>query len=284
MLAALQHFVHAIDAGTFTEAARRSFITQPALSASIRKLEEQLGARLLDRGRHGARPTAAGLALLPKARLALAAVEDGRRAVAEIEGLHAGEVRLGAGPTACTYLLPDTLSAYRARHPGVRFFLKEAHSPVTWDALGRGELDLGLVTGTTVPAGPGWWTAEPCIDDELVVVRGPDPDVQGWICFPRGSALRGLLDAAFDEPDVVVELGSIAAIKGNVRAGVGRALISTSAVQRDLADGTLVRVKDPRTPLHRTLHLVHRGVDRLPPAAAEMRRLLLAARPTGARV
>ena len=278
MLDNLRHFLLVVEHGTFTAAARHAHITQPALSTSVKRLEEQLGGRLLHRDPRGAHPTVAGAALVPKAELALAAVEDGRRAVAEVLGLHAGEVRLGAGPTAATYMLPPTLARYRQLYPNVRIFLREAHSPQSWEGLRRGELDLAFVTGGSVPADGDWFVAEPCLEDTLVVAAAPaDPSPAAWVGFPRGSMLRKLLDLHFDAPDVVMELGSIAAVKGNVRAGIGRCLISQQAITQDVAEGRLVEIDDPRAPIHRTLVVVHRGVDRLPPAAARLRELLLSA-------
>ncbi|MFT4625179.1 MAG: DNA-binding transcriptional LysR family regulator [Myxococcota bacterium] len=274
----LRHFVLACEHGTFTAAARQAHISQPAFSASIRALEEDLGARLLDRGRRGARPTAAGEALLPGARAALAAVQDGRRAVAEVVGLRAGLVRLGAGPTACTYLLPTALAAFRRAHPGVRLFLTEAHNEAVWDALQGGALDLALVSDASIPAGATWFTAEPWRFDPLFLVDGPVPaaDPTAFVSFPEGAILRTLLERHVPEADVVMELGSIAAVKGNVRAGVGRALMSRAACRRDLAQGRLIKVEDARFPIPRTLMLLHRGVDQLPPAASALRRQLLA--------
>ena len=81
MLDELRHLLLIVEHRTFTAAARHAHLSQPALSASVRRLEEELGARLLDRGRHGATLTAEGEALLPRAQAALAAFEDGRRAV-----------------------------------------------------------------------------------------------------------------------------------------------------------------------------------------------------------
>lgn len=271
----LRHFLLVVEHGTVTEAARRAHLTQPALSASIKRLEEQLGARLLDRGRSGARPTAAGRALLPHARAALAAVEDGRRAVAEVVGLRAGEVRLGAGPTACTYLLPPSLLRFRRAHPGIRLLLKEAHSPEVWDALQAGELDLGIVSDVSLEGQGTWFEAEPFVCDSLIVTQGPGPPRHAWVTFPRGSALRRQLERAFPDPDVVMELGSIAAVKSNVREGMGRCLISRAAVLAELADGRLIETPTAVTPIFRTFLLVHRGRERLPPAAARLRELLL---------
>jgi DNA-binding transcriptional LysR family regulator len=278
MFSRLSHFLLVVQTGTFTEAARRAHVSQPALSASIRRLEEELDARLLHRDRRGATPTAAGEALLPRARAALAAVEDGRRAVAEVMGLHAGTVRLGAGPTACTYLLPVHLAGFRRDHPKVHYFLREAHNPDVWRALIAGDLDLGLVPSTSRPPDGGAYEADPCLADEVLVVTAPDtdPTTAAWVTFPRGSTTRGLLEQHFPGEEVVMELGSIAAVKGNVRAGIGKCLVSRSAVGRDLAQGLLVEVPDPRTPIPRSFVLAHRGAERLPPAAAALRERLLA--------
>jgi DNA-binding transcriptional LysR family regulator len=271
MLHELRHFLAVVEHGTFTAAAKRVGLSQPALSASIRRLEDDVGARLLHRGPAGARLTAAGEALLAPARRALAAVEDGRRAVAEVEGLQAGEVMLGGGPTACTYLLPPALAAFRAAHPGLRFRLTEAHTPAVLGALRAGRIDLGVVSDG-YPVGPGLevedWRA-----DELIVVGPPGGVGEAWVCFPRPSALRTALERAWPAADVVMELGSIAAVKGNVRAGVGRALVSRAAVERDLREGRLVELGEP--PIHRRFVLAHRGVEQLPPAAAALRALLL---------
>src|SRR5262245_57943463 len=117
MLDELTHFVLITHQGTFTAAAAEAHLTQPALSASIARLEAAVGARLFHRGKGGTRLTAAGEALLPRARAALAAVDEGKRAVQEVLGLAAGEVRVGAGATACTYFLPPVLAAFRRAHP-----------------------------------------------------------------------------------------------------------------------------------------------------------------------
>src|SRR5687767_387676 len=109
MLDVYRHFLLVAEHGTFTAASRRAHVSQPALTASIKRLEHGLDARLFDRGRHGATLTAAGHALLPHARAAIVAVAEGERAVAELERLDAGEVRVGGGQTACTYLLPPLL-------------------------------------------------------------------------------------------------------------------------------------------------------------------------------
>jgi len=281
----LRHLLLIVEHGTFTEAARHAHLSQPALSASVRRLEETFGARLLHRGRDGARLTAAGEALVPRVRASLAALDDGRRAVAEVMGLHAGEVRLGAGTTATTYLLPPVLARYRQAHPGIRYLLRETTTDEALAALERGELDLAVVTAEG---------HEPWVEDELILVAAPGYRTKAvgrsrartstthpprepmpFVTLRPGTTTRALLSTHFPEAELVMELGSLSGVKGNVRAGIGMALVSRHAVANDLRARRLVRVRDPRTPLTRPLMLAHRGVESLPPAAAELRRLLL---------
>ncbi|MDB5219283.1 MAG: Transcriptional regulator, LysR family [Myxococcaceae bacterium] len=283
MLEPLRHFALVAQHGTFTAAARHAHVSQPALTASIKRLEAQMGARLLDRGPGGATLTAAGDALLPRARAALAAVEEGRRAVAEVMGLTVGSVRVGAGATVCTYYLPRTLAKLRAAHPGVQILLREADPEDLLDALEAGDLDLVILArvlrrggGDLLPAARAGLAREKWVDDEMVLVGAPGVDAKTapLVTFSQGATTRTLVDHYFPGVPIAMELGSIAAVKGNTRAGVGVALLSRRAIERDVAAGQLVVLDSPATPIMRSLYLVHRGRDRLPPAAGELHRLL----------
>ncbi len=283
MLEPLRHFALVAQHGTFTAAARHAHVSQPALTASIKRLEAQMGARLLDRGPGGASLTAAGEALLPRARAAIAAVEEGRRAVAEVMGLTVGSVRVGAGATVCTYYLPRTLAKLRAAHPGVQILLREADPEDLLDALEAGDLDLVILArvlrragGDLLPAARAGLAREKWVDDEIVLVGAPGVDAKTapLVTFAKGATTRTLVDHYFPGVPIAMELGSIAAVKGNTRAGVGVSLLSRRAVERDVAAGQLVILDSPSTPIVRSLYLVHRGRDRLPPAASELHRLL----------
>jgi DNA-binding transcriptional LysR family regulator len=274
MMDALRQFLLIVEHGTFTEAARRAHLSQPALTASIRKLERDLGAPLLYRGRHGAEVTAAGSALLPHARALFAALEDGKRAIAEVTGLDRGEVRIGAGGTVCAYLLPEPLAEFRRAHPGIRHRVYEHTAQEAHAALLAGEIDLAIITSSE---GDHW------IDDELILVAAPKTDPRGapFVSFRPGATTRALFETHFPEAEVVMELGSIGAVINHVRTGTGMALVSRSAARRALDGGALVEVKDKRTPIKRAIHIVHRGLDRLAPAAKALRAQLLARRKRG---
>jgi DNA-binding transcriptional LysR family regulator len=269
MIEPLRHFLLIAEHATYTRAARHAHLSQPALTASIRRLEETLDARLFDRGRHGATLTEAGRALLPHARAAVVAIDEGRRAVTALEQLEAGEVRLGGGSTACTYLLPPVLSAFRKKHPKVIVRLRELPENLASEAFDAGELDLVVANAED--------RGELFRDETVVLVAPPgvDPASLPFVTFTPGSAVRGMLDRHFPEAVIAMELASISTVKGSVRAGLGVALITRTAVATDLALGRLVEVRDPRTPLPRPLHLISRGVERLSPAARALRVMLL---------
>jgi DNA-binding transcriptional LysR family regulator len=281
----LHHFVLIAETGSFTAAARRAHLTQPALTASIHRLEDSMGARLLDRRPRGAIPTAAGLALLPRARAALAAVADGQRAVREVLGLEAGQVVLGGGSIACTYLLPAALAAFHAKHPGVALRLLETATPAVREAVDAGDLDLGICEDVLDLSRDDAW-----LEDPLVLVATPEL-ANRWsgadtlrpgtpvVTFTRGTSLRRALDLTFPDVHVVSELGSVSAVKGFARAGLGVALVSKVAVSVDLRLGRLVEVSDRRTPPPRRLVVHHRGGERLPPAASAVRAHLLGCEP-----
>ena len=264
MIDELRHLVFVERLGTLTAAARAAHLSQPALTASIQRLEAYFDADLLERGRRGATLTSAGAALLPHAQAVLSALDDGRRAVEEVAGLKRGEVRLGAGATACTYLLPPTLGRYRRAFPGIRFLLRETTTDEAVAALHRAELDLAVVTHAD---------GEPWREDPFILVRAPDLEVDDidaapFITFLPGTTSRYLLDRYFPDAHVVMELSSIAAVKGHVAEGIGVSLISQAAATRDLEQGRLVEVPDPRVPVMRQLSILHRGAARLTPAAA----------------
>ncbi|HHO50479.1 MAG TPA: hypothetical protein ENK18_06280, partial [Deltaproteobacteria bacterium] len=180
-----------------------------------------------------------------------------------------GEIRIGAGSTACTYLLPQLLTRFRALHPGVQLYLRESTSAKIRRRVILGQLDLGIVSD---PEG-----AEPWRDDTLVLVAMPglEPRCAPHLTFPPGANHRELLERYFPRAPVAMELNSLVAVKAYVAAGMGIALLSVAAIERELADGRLCVVPHPATPIHRTLYLLHSGEDRLSPAARALRLGLL---------
>lgn len=272
MIDVLRYFVAIARHGTLTAAAREVGVSQPALTTALRRLESQLETTLFTRGRKGAELTASGRALLPHAERAIGAVETGVRAVREIEGLVSGEVRIAAGATACAYVLPPVIAAFRKKHADIRFLVTEIPHDDAIEAVEKGEVDLALV---------GSRHGEVLFVDELILVASPRIEVRPetpLVAFRQGGSTRALSDKHLPQRTVAMELGSVGGVLANVEAGVGVALVSRIAAARGLGRGSLVEVADARMPIVRTLRLVHRGRALLSPAAAAFRRALLATR------
>lgn len=111
-----------------TRAARGLGVSQPALSAAVRRLEEETGTALLDRTGRGVELTAAGRAFAARAEDAVRAADAALRDVRELTGLEAGSIRVGCGATATAFLLPPVVNAVRTAHPRLRFYVREAGS------------------------------------------------------------------------------------------------------------------------------------------------------------
>jgi LysR family transcriptional regulator, hydrogen peroxide-inducible genes activator len=141
----LEYFLALSEKLNFRAAAEACHVTQPALSAQIQQLERRLGVRLFERDARGVRPTAAGEALVGRAREILTRV-DGLldSAQARREPL-TGELRLGVIPTIAPYLLPRVHAGLRRRHPGLRLYLREAQTAELVARLEEGDLDVLLL-------------------------------------------------------------------------------------------------------------------------------------------
>jgi DNA-binding transcriptional LysR family regulator len=114
----LQYFVAVADEGNFTRAAEKLLVSQPGVSAQIRRLERELGEDLLDRSGRHVRLTDVGAAVLPYARTALAAVDGARLAVGDLTGLLRGHAAIGT-VTSHNVDLPGLLAEFSSSHPQV---------------------------------------------------------------------------------------------------------------------------------------------------------------------
>jgi DNA-binding transcriptional LysR family regulator len=266
----LDAFVAVVELGSFSAAAARLNLTQPAVSFQIRQLERRFGLRLVERVGRRACPTAAGLDLLPHIRRIDAAAAGAIEAMAYYTEVVAGRVRLGTGATACIYLLPPLLAELRRRFPRLEIVVRTGNSPEILRALEDNALDVGLVT---LPAPGRIFAIEKLIDDEIVAVFPPGieaPDALTPAALARlpvllyepGGNARRVIDDWFARAGValkpVMELGSVEAIKQLVAAGLGCGLLPRLAV----ADGTL-EARSLMPPLFRELGLVLRR-DKVP--------------------
>lgn len=277
-LTPLRYFAAIAAAGHMSRAAEGLGVTQPALSAMLKKLEEEVGAPLLDRTGRGVVLTDAGRVFLRHAEAAIRQADSARIAVRELMGLERGSIRLGGGATAITYLVPRTVSKFRREHPGVHFYVREAGSGAVAQSVLAGELDLGIVTLPLKGAGVADLLVTEWLEDELRLIVPPrsklgarksfrwsDLSGESVVGFEAGSAVREVIDraasAAGVSMNVVMELRSIESIKQMVGAGIGVGFVSRFA----LREGEGLACREGK--LSRRLALVRRR-DRVPGAAA----------------
>lgn len=142
----LQAFIAIAETGSFSAAAERLFLTQPAVSKRLRQLEEQLGSRLLDRNGRQVRLTQSGRELLPGARQILKDLQALKQRIAEIEGHAMGSMSLATSHHIGLHRLPPVLRAFRERHPQVTLDLHFMDSEKACEQVEQGELEVAVVT------------------------------------------------------------------------------------------------------------------------------------------
>jgi DNA-binding transcriptional LysR family regulator len=265
----LQTFADVVELGSFSGAARRLKLTQPAVSLQIKQLENRLGVRLIERIGRRAYPTAAGRDLLAHVQQVDAAIDGALAAVADHREGGIGRLRLGTGATACIYLLPPVLRALRQKFPALEIVVSTGNSPDILAALEANTIDVALVT---FPA-PGRslqavWTR----DDEMVAIFPPGAAAlparitadflaaRPLVLYEAGGHARRVIDEWFLRAGVaakpIMELGSVEAIKKLVGAGMGCAVLPHLALAERGGDKLVARPLSPR--LHRKLALVLR--------------------------
>ena len=254
-LAEVQAFVEVARAGSVSRAADTLFFTQPALTARLKKLEEELGASLFHRTPRGMRLTEAGEAFLPYAVRALESLADGRQLVNAFERGGAGRLTLGAAPALSTYVLPAILKRFAVGHPRVQVSVRTGHSEDVLDLVLKEQVDLGLVRDLRHPD----ITSTPLYEDRLVLVCDPSHRFatrraigmeelarEQLVQFERTSSYTELTNALFRDagvrPEAVMELDNIEAAKKMVQEGFGVALLPLTAVAGEIEAGLLREV------------------------------------------
>jgi DNA-binding transcriptional LysR family regulator len=265
-------------------------ISQSALSRRIDQLEDTLGAPVLERVGRGVALTAIGHIVLEEGKLLVQRYERLKSRVHEHLRLDAGVVRVGGGATAVGFLLPRAIAAFRVRHPGVIFQVKEAGSRDIEAAVVRDELELGIVT---LPTRSRDVEEKPLVRDRIVLVASKDHALaqksridaqalngQNLVGFEAGTAVRWLIDAALREAhvevNVVMELRSVAAILQMVETTGSLAFVSELAVTSGPSrrSPAVIPLAVRGIDIQRELALISKQGRSLSPAAREFSRAL----------
>lgn len=282
----LRYFLAIAEEGSFSRAAGRLGVAQPALSLHVRKMEEALGTPLLLRGPHGVSTTEAGELLARRARTLLEDFDQTEEEVRSLGQEPTGTVRLGLPGTISGILSVPLIARCRAQYPQIKIVIAEAMSGFVAEWLLEGRIDLAVLY--TDLREPGL-RAEALLEEELVVLLPPGEAGQGRLTFdalaerplilPSGAhGLRKMLEAQMRTRRVpletAIDVDSYASIKRLVEGGYGCSVLPYHSVAQEARDGRLAvrRFAEPR--LWRTAYLAQGTARRMTRAAGAVGDLL----------
>jgi len=286
----LRMFATVVRCGSFSKAADILNISQPAISKGVRDFELQVGCRLLNRSPKGVVPTPEGLALSRRADALFAVERAAEEELSALRGLHNGSLRIGASTTIATYMIPRYLGAFHRAYPGVDIHLISANTRDIAEQMVEHEIDIGLVEG---PVDDKNLIAEPWRTDVMKLIAAPDHafamasepidpkrlETEVLIVREPGSGSREVVAQALAahgiEPLRTLEIGSTAAIKQVVAAGLGVSIVSVVTVEDQVRLGRLKVLDLDGMTIERTLwQLTMPGRVAMPAARAFEKTLL----------
>ncbi len=276
----LEYLVAVAEEASFTKAAARVFVTQPCVSAQIRRLERELGQDLLDRGGRTVQLTEVGAAALPHARAVLAAMDGVRNAVDDFTGLVRGQVVIGSVASSLSVELPELIADFSEKYPAVEISLSEGTTDQLADSVRAGRTDVAIIGVSAEP--PAGLETQVIADESLIgavshdhplarrtSVPLEDLECHALMCLPVGSGLRAAADAAWAaagvRPRIAFEAGDPRVLAQLASRGLGVAILPERFVRGHAGRLHPVEILSPR--LRGRLALAWRSGDRIGPAA-----------------
>jgi len=242
----LRYFCAVANAGSFTRAAEREHVAQPSLSQQVRKLEDELGARLFDRLGRRVRLTSFGHTFLLRAEAILREVSTAKREIEEMSAMERGRIVVGAIPTVAPYFLPQRLASFAAEFPGVHVSVLEDTTPVLLERLQEAAIDMALMA---LPVPRDQFVCQELLREPLylVVPRGhrlagsskvrlKQVENDSFLLLKEGHCFRentlSACSRAKVQPNVVFESGQFATILAMVAANTGVSVVPEMALEK----------------------------------------------------
>lgn len=214
-LTQLSYVVALAAEGNFGRAAEACNVSQPTLSAQIRKLEQELGVVLFDRSYQPVRPTEHGQRIISQARVVLGE-RDNLLSLLDESGPLSGELHVGIIPTLATYLLPLVTPVFSERYPLVELFVEEATTASLMESVAARELDAGLVATEESRQGI---EVSPLFQEAFVVYIGKDHELASAVSLQPEDLMDGplwLLSEGHCLRDQVLQLCERASVPGQI--------------------------------------------------------------------
>jgi DNA-binding transcriptional LysR family regulator len=276
----LETFLEVARLSSFSRAAERRFRTQPAISSQIRGLEEEVGAKLLDRSGGKVAVTAAGKVFQKYAEENLEQRRIMLVTLAEMHRVPRGEIVVSANEGTCLHILPEVFAEFKRQYPSVGVGVKRLEHNKILEAIIDNSCDFGVVS---LPVPDKRLTVVPIHRDELIVITPPHHPlaakkkatvaevVEYPLLLPKVGRTRDTLETLFHEhrlkPIISMELDSSELLKRFVAADVGIGFIPRSHVAEDLQAKALAALMLADASIQRELALVFRKDKALSRAA-----------------
>jgi LysR family transcriptional regulator, low CO2-responsive transcriptional regulator len=267
----LRAFVTLARTGSFTLAAKELFLSQSAVSHSMKALENDVGCRLFDRVGKKVSLTLAGEQLLQYAEKILQEMTSARDSLENLGKWGRSRLRLGASTTACQYVLPSVLREFKESFPDCIVTIEPGDSPALVELVRNHRVDLAV---TLEPKLDEQLAFHPLFDDELMFLVSPlhpwavkgqvnraEIAKQNYILYNRNSYTFSVVDEYFAqegfELKTFMQLGSMEAIKELVKLGLGVSVLAPWIAQKELLERSLVALPLGRRKLKRTWGVLH---------------------------
>ncbi|RII29100.1 MAG: LysR family transcriptional regulator [Geobacter sp.] len=242
-------FVEIVRQGSFTKAAEQLHVAQPAVSMTVRGLEEELELTLFNRRDRKISLTAEGEVFLRHAEGILAGLKAAELEMAEIRGLIKGEVRVGIPPMMSTYFFPDIIYEFKRRYPQLNLSVNGEGAWRIQQMISRGEIDMGVITGKEIPDDleTRHFRREEvvvCVSREHRFAKRKSVTLEEFageplIFFKEGYYLRELIGEVLkgtgQSPHVVFETNMFSLVKSLVQRGMGISTLLRMVVAGDEA-------------------------------------------------
>ncbi|MBY3580596.1 LysR family transcriptional regulator [Rhizobium bangladeshense] len=284
----LRAFLSVVELESFNRAADALHMSQPALSRRIQKLEQAIGAPLLERTTRHVSATALGTELVPLVRRMLEEFDGSLFAVSDVGPNRGGLVTIACLPTAAFYFLPTVIRQFNEEYPNIRFRILDLPATDGLQAVASGEVEFGInIMGTSDPD----LTFERLAEDPFVLAARKDHPLAAkqwveWaelepyhvITVHRSSGNRTLLDAALAKSNIKLrwfyEVTHLSTSLGLVEAGLGISVLPRMATPRE--DHPFLITRPIRNPeISRTIGVVRRRGGTLSPAAERFLKMLI---------
>lgn len=288
----LEVFLSVASHLNFTRAGEEVHLSQPSISVRIHKLEVALGVKLFEQTGKRVRLAEAGHVLMPYARRVVSALDDARHAIAELQGVERGTLRIGASTTPGMYLVPQVLAQFKRLHPKIEIQLRIGDTREVEQGVIKNEYDFGFVGGHLVGDDI---EVLPWRVDEIVLIVSPanrlsgrrhvslkDLGKEAFIFREPGSATRAAVQEKLTAVELqlrtVMEMDNPEAVKNAVQNGAGIAFVSRFAVEKELKAKTLASVKVKGLSIKRELRIVYRKDKHLSRSARALIEVAMATR------